>query len=98
LYSYCINKALVAFHGRPLFLFSANGISFADEDGLQNFNLIAIPITCLQINSLKKLGQLQSPFFHCDALSDKVTFDNTDILLHHIACHEILLDYIDNEF
>jgi len=72
--SYCINKACAAFRGRPRFRFSPKGISFAAGGGLQNFNLIAIPIICLQIYSLKKLGQLQIPCCHSDALSDKVTF------------------------
>jgi hypothetical protein len=72
--SYSINKAFVAFRGRPRFLFSPKGTSFAAGGGLQNFNLIAIPITCLQIYSLKKFGQLQNPFFHSDPMSGKVTF------------------------
>jgi hypothetical protein len=74
MYSYCINKAFVAFHGRRLFRFSPNDISFADGDGLKNFTLIVISIICLQINSLKKLRQLQILFFRSDALSDKLVF------------------------
>ncbi|CAF4842726.1 unnamed protein product, partial [Rotaria magnacalcarata] len=64
----------VAFHGRPRFRFSPKGTSFVIEGGLQCFNLIAIPITCLQMYSFKQFGQLQNPFFHSDPMFGKVTF------------------------
>jgi hypothetical protein len=54
MYSYCINKAFVAFHDRPLFRFSPNRTSFADGGGLQNFSLIPLLIMCLQINLFGK--------------------------------------------
>jgi hypothetical protein len=76
---------------------------FADGCGLKKFNLIAIPIMCLQINSFKKLGQLQSPFLHADALSDKITFYIPNLrslngsvevkffLLYFICCNTLCL-------
>ncbi|CAF4696571.1 unnamed protein product, partial [Rotaria sp. Silwood2] len=71
---YYVSKAVVAFRGRPHFLFCPKAMSLADDGGLQDFNLIAIPMTCLQINSLKKFGQLQVPLFHSVPSLDKVTF------------------------
>jgi hypothetical protein len=67
-----IINALVAFRGRPLFLFSPKGTSFAAGGGLQNFNRIALPTRYLQTYSFKKFGQLQNPFFHLDSVLDKV--------------------------
>ena len=65
---------LLAFRGRPGFLSSPKGTSFAIEGGLQCLNLITIPITCLQMYSFKKFGQLQNPFSHSDPMFGKVTF------------------------
>jgi len=54
MYSYCINKAFVAFHDRPLFSLPLNRISFADGGDLQNFSLIFLLIMYLQINLFGK--------------------------------------------
>ena len=46
---YCTKRAILALAGRPRFRFSPMGTVFAADGGLQCFNLIPIPTTCLHI-------------------------------------------------
>ncbi|CAF3028948.1 unnamed protein product [Rotaria sp. Silwood2] len=47
--NYYVSKVVVAFRGRPRFLFCPKAMSLADGGGLQDFNLIAIPMTYLHV-------------------------------------------------
>ena len=74
---HCINKAFFAFDGLPLFLFVPIFTFFASGGGLQYFNLIDIPIVCLQTKFFINDGQVHVASFHFSGLLDKHT--------HHIC-------------
>ncbi|CAF3067716.1 unnamed protein product, partial [Rotaria sp. Silwood2] len=88
--NYCVSKAFVAFRGRPRFLFCPKAMSLADGGGLQNFNLIAIPMTSTTTTIVWFNNKTATSFY--SKISSRLTTDDDE---DSFGLHDDDNDYAD---